>query len=381
MNRRFFLALLGATALLNLALYGPQTGANRLQLPEARASVRFLAFGDMGTGDREQYALARQMTAWHDESGFDTVLLLGDNIYPDGNPKDIPAKFEKPYAELLGRGVKFYASLGNHDVKKGRQAQINYPNFNMGGRAYYSFTKANGLVEFFALDSTNFDAAQHRWLEGALAGSTATWKLAFFHHPLYSSGRTHGSYVALRSKLEPMFVRQGVAAVFSGHDHIYERTKPQQGVQYFVAGAASGKLRRGDINQRSQFFAAGNDETNSFLALEATRDRLSFRAIDAAGNVLDSGALSPVAARPAPLSISTPLRLPPMASSERPAPSMNGDSSSGGDRIGGDAPSTERERDARKREERERRKKESEEKRAREKEEKELKKKQKDSSR
>jgi hypothetical protein len=378
MNRRFFLALLGAIALLNLALYGPQTGANHLQLPEARASVRFLAFGDMGTGDREQYALARQMTVYHDEFGFDTVLLLGDNIYPDGNPKDIPAKFEKPYAELLGRGVKFYASLGNHDVKKGRQAQINYPNFNMGGRAYYSFTKANGLVEFFALDSTNFDVAQQRWLEGALAGSTATWKLAFFHHPLYSSGRRHGSSVALRSKLEPLFVRQGVAAVFSGHDHIYERTTPQQGVQYFVAGAASGKLRRGDINQRSQFFAAGNDETNSFLALEATRDRLSFRAIDATGKTLDSGVISPVAARPAPLSISPPLRLPPMGSGERPAPSINGDSSTAGDRIGGDAPSAEREKDARKREEQERRKKEKEEKRAKEK---ELKKKQTDSLR
>ncbi|MBI1765309.1 MAG: metallophosphoesterase [Acidobacteria bacterium] len=287
--------------------------------PAQSATVRFIAFGDMGTGDADQYALAKQMTAWQTAHPFDTVLLLGDNIYPDGNPADLPAKFEKPYAELLQRGIRFQASLGNHDVKKGRAAQIGYPNFNMGGQAYYSFVKgtnADGkpLAEFFALDSNAMDAAQLNWFEGALKVSQAEWKLVFFHHPLYSSATTHGSDAALRAKLEPLFVRYGIVAAFSGHDHTYERTKPMQGVQYFVSGAGSGKLRRGDLNRKSQFFAAGNDENGSFLYVELTQAELNFQAVDVTGKVFDAGRLLPKLA-PAPaaapaLALNTPVVLP-----------------------------------------------------------------------
>ncbi len=288
-----------AIAALAFAWAGRATDQN-----QSNESVRFIAFGDMGTGDKVQYALARRMAAWHDKYRYDTVLLLGDNIYPDGDPAHLPAKFEMPYAELLRRGVRFYASLGNHDVKKGREAQINYPNFNMGGRAWYSFTKGDELVEFFALDSTNPDVAQMRWLESTLAGSKAPWKLAYFHHPIYSSGKRHGSDMKLRARLEPLFVRHGVAAVFCGHDHIYERTKLQQGVQYFVAGAGCGKLRRGDINRKSPYFAAGNDEVSNFLYGEVMRDSLRFQAVDLAGNILDAGVLMPrrVVAPPAVVS-------------------------------------------------------------------------------
>jgi predicted MPP superfamily phosphohydrolase len=236
------------------------------------------------------------MAAHHRESPFQTVLLLGDNIYPDGEMTEAPAKFERPYAELLAREVKFHAVLGNHDVRKGRDAQIYYPHFNMGGRAYYSFTRGDGLVEFFALDSTNFTATQRQWLEKGLAGSQARWKIAYFHHPIYSSGRRHGSDLRLRAELEPLLVRYGVAAAFSGHDHTYERAKLQQGVQYFVSGAGS-KLRRGGLDRRSPFFAAGTDEESCFMSVEITPDRLGFKTIDAAGRVIDQGELEPRAER------------------------------------------------------------------------------------
>lgn len=232
--------------------------------PAPAGMVRFVAIGDMGTGKRAQLAVARQMMIYHDERPYDTALMLGDNIYPRGSASDFREKFELPYAELLRRGVRFYASLGNHDVRRGREAQVNYNLFNMGGRSYYSFTKGDGLVEFFTLDSTRMDDEQLRWLADALQNSKARWKLAFFHHPLYSSGKRHGSSERLRLRLEPVLVNGGVAAVFSGHDHVYERTRPQQGVQYFVSGAA-GKLRRGNINRRSSLFAAGNDAVNSFM--------------------------------------------------------------------------------------------------------------------
>jgi predicted MPP superfamily phosphohydrolase len=256
--------------------------------------VRFLAFGDMGTGDKDQYALGKRMADWQKETQFDTVLMLGDNIYPDGDPADLPSKFERPYETLLQRNVKFYAVFGNHDIQKGREAQLRYPKFNMGGRSYYSFTKGKELVEFFGLDTTNFEETQMRWLEKSLANSTALWKLVYSHHSPYSSARKHGSDEQLRAKVEPLMVKYGVSAFFAGHDHVYERTKPQKGIQYFISGAASGKLRRGDLNRNSPFFAVGNDEVSSFLYVELTRDRLIFKAIDIAGVVFDSGMLPPI---------------------------------------------------------------------------------------
>ena len=292
MSKKASLILL-VIALIGGTFFYPVSGRQAGQQSSRSSNVvRFVAFGDMGTGDSDQRDVARQMAAFHFNHPYDTVLMLGDNIYPDGNPDDFQKKFERPYAELIRRGISFFAALGNHDVKKGREAQINYPLFHMGGRAYYSFTKGNGLAEFFALDSTSFDAAQLRWLEGALAGSKAQWKIAFFHHPIYSSGKTHGSDTKLRAQIEPLFVKYGVAAVLSGHDHIYERIKPQQGVQYFVCGIG-GKLRSGNLDKKSSLTAAGNDEVNGFMSVEVTPERLAFQAIDSSGRVFDSGEIAP----------------------------------------------------------------------------------------
>src|SRR5262247_1455118 len=300
MKRRAFLGLLSATTASALA---PTASANNtlrivgggLSPATALSSdeiLRFIVFGDSGKGDTAQHELARMMAAHHWNQFYDTALMLGDNIYPDGNPEDIPAKFERPYGELLRRGVSFHAVLGNHDVKKGREAQLNYRNFNMGGRPYYSFTKGEGLVEFFALDSNRFDFLQRRWLEEALQASQAKWKIAFFHHPLYSSADRHGSDLHLRVELEPLLIKYGVDAAFSGHDHVYERTKPQQGVQYFTSGAGA-KTRRGDLKRNTPFFAAGADETSSFMSIELTQDRFSFKTINIGGRVIDSGELAP----------------------------------------------------------------------------------------
>jgi 3',5'-cyclic AMP phosphodiesterase CpdA len=256
----------------------------------AAGTFRFAVLGDMGTGKKEQFAVAEQVTRYHDQRPFDTVLMLGDNIYTSGKASDISPKFERPYAALLERRVKFYAVLGNHDVRNGRSVQINYVNFNMGGRTYYSFTKADGLIEFFALDSTNFKDDQLRWLDGALSVSRAKWKIPFFHHPLYSSGKMHGSDEKLRAKLEPLFVKYGVPVVLAGHEHFYERTKPQMGVLYITCGA-SGMLRRGNLDRRSPYFEAGNDQSNSFLYVEASKDRLRFWGVDAEGKIFDHASL------------------------------------------------------------------------------------------
>jgi Calcineurin-like phosphoesterase len=259
----------------------------------AQSRVRFPLVGDCGTGDRDQIGIAKQMFEAHRQSAFDFAVAVGDNIYPNGSARYFTKHFEQPFAPLLKERVSFHAVLGNHDVQEGRQDQCQYPLFNMGGRNYSTVKQGDGLLELFMLDSTDCDAAQIGWVEQQLKGSTARWKLAVLHHPLYSSGKKHGSDLNLRRKLEPLFVRYGVNAVFSGHDHIYERTVPQQGIHYFVTGAG-GDTRRGGVDLKSPFRAASFDEDNHFMLLEAEHNQISFQAISETGTIIDRGVILPL---------------------------------------------------------------------------------------
>lgn len=262
-------------------------------LPLKPGSVRFAVIGDMGTGDAPQYEVAQRMLEFHKEFPFTFAIMLGDNIYGGKTPADLQKKFEIPYKPLLDAGVQFYASLGNHDDTNERF----YKFFNMNGQSYYSFKKGN--VHFFALDSDYLDPKQLDWLEKELANAGTDWKICFFHHPLYSSGAFHGSSTELRTVLEPLFLKYGVQVVFSGHEHVYERIKPQKGIYYFTEGA-SGELRYGNL-RKTDLTAVGFDKDRSFLSIEISGDDLNFQAISRTGITVDSGSFHrPGAAQPAP---------------------------------------------------------------------------------
>jgi len=256
-------------------------------------TVRFAVIGDWGTDSGDTVGIARQMFSSHQQTPFNFVVAAGDNIYPNGDGKYLPTHFERPFAKLLSDRVPFHAVLGNHDVERGRQDQVQYPLFNMGGKNYYTIKQGDGLVELFMMDSTDFDAPQRAWVEQALKTSTARWKIAVLHHPLYSSGNKHGSDPILRKQLEPLLTKYNVSAVFSGHDHIYERTKPQHGIQYFVTGAG-GKTRRGGVDLRSPFREVSYDKDNHFMVIEASHQHLGFKAISEDGGLVDSGRINPV---------------------------------------------------------------------------------------
>jgi predicted MPP superfamily phosphohydrolase len=252
-------------------------------LPNIASSVKILATGDTGRGTPVQYELGRVMADFHEAFPFDTVLLTGDNLYGPEKPSDYRAKFEEPYRALLDRGVKFYATLGNHD----ETPQIHYEHFNMGGKEYYKFTK--GDISFYALNTTYLQKEQIDWLESELANDDSRWKMAFFHHPPFSSGGRHGSDSDIRAVLHPIFVKYGVDVVFTGHDHFYERIKPQDGVQYFVTGAG-GEVRRNDIKNRG-LTARGYDQDLSFMLIEVIGDAMIFKAVSRSGATVDSGAV------------------------------------------------------------------------------------------
>jgi predicted MPP superfamily phosphohydrolase len=255
-----------------------------IALPNQSGSLKFAVLGDFGTGEQPSYDLAAQMVKFHSTFPFDVVLLVGDNLYGGDRQSDYAAKFERPYKPLLDAKVKFYASLGNHDTRNQRF----YEHFNMDGKLYYSFKAPSGSVRFYALESTNMDPDQVAWIDKELKDTTDEWKIVYLHHPLYSSARRHGSDLPLRRALAPLFIRYNVSVVLQGHDHVYERVKPQDGIVYFVVGSG-GKLRTGDLSRTSVLTAKGYDADLTFMACEIIDDNMYFNAVSRTGAIVDSG--------------------------------------------------------------------------------------------
>jgi 3',5'-cyclic AMP phosphodiesterase CpdA len=157
----------------------------------------------------------------------------------------------------------------------------------MGGKRYYTFSPSPD-VSFFALDSNYLDRDQIQWLEQQLQASSAAWKIAFFHHPLYSSGAGQKSHLDLRNLLEPLLVKYNVSVVLSGQGGFYERVKPQKGIAYFVVGSG-GQLQPGSLDKSSTITAKGFDNDQAFLAVEIVGDEMFYNAISRLGRVVDSG--------------------------------------------------------------------------------------------
>jgi hypothetical protein len=265
----------------------PPAAPLALTLPNKPGTVKFGVLGDFGNGTREQYELGATMKRVHDAFPFEFIVTVGDNIYGSEQPRDFVRKFEEPYKGVLGAGVKFYASLGNHDAREQRYYKL----FNMDGRLYYTFKPPIGDVRFFALETTYLDREQIAWIEKELEGSREGWKIPYFHHPPYSSGGRHGSADEIRRVLEPLFVQHNVSVVMTGHDHFYERVKPQQGIVYFVVGSG-GQLRRGDLRDGSPLTDKGFDTDRAFLVAEIDGDEMHFNAVARTGQVIDSGVIT-----------------------------------------------------------------------------------------
>ncbi|MEL7331359.1 MAG: metallophosphoesterase [Cyanobacteria bacterium J06560_2] len=259
-------------------------------LPDVEPLFRFTALGDVGTGEGGQYEVAQAIAQHHQRSPFALALMAGDNIYPDGEIERISDVFEQPYAPLLQNGVKFRASLGNHDFRTNQgTAQVAYPGYNMDGK-YYTFTEQS--VQFFALDTnqkyhqgirfTESDwTRQLRWLRTELSQSSAQWKVVFAHHPIYSSG-SHGSDESLARALTPLFADYGVQIYINGHDHNYERTKLINGTTYITTGNGA-KLRSVEPSR----YTAHATSQLGFTAFDVYPDRIVVKAIDTSNTTYD----------------------------------------------------------------------------------------------
>ena len=245
---------------------------------------RFAVVGDVGTGGREELATAAAVARSEREGPFDGLVLLGDNVYPDGDPSRLDDTVFEPFGPVLDQGTALLPVLGNHDVQRGngprQQAALGLES------AWYA--RRFGEVLYIGLDSTRAsDPEQQAWLARTLADSTEPWKIVAMHFPPYSAGY-HGSNEATRRAFSPLFERYGVQLVLSGHDHDYQRSRTINGVTYIVSGGAA-KLRGAG---RSDFTAA-SWSTSHFVDVAVWGDRLQLRARQQDGRVFDSITLRP----------------------------------------------------------------------------------------
>ncbi|KYC36570.1 metallophosphoesterase [Scytonema hofmannii PCC 7110] len=255
--------------------------------------LRFVSVADTGTGDRGQYSVARAMTEYHSQNPYDLILLAGDNIYTNGEIEKINEVFERPYASLLQKGVKFQAVLGNHDIRTDNgYPQIKYVNFNMLGR-FYTFRRdkpgtacaKSDRIQFFALDTNNNADWKNQliWLENELSRSNAPWKIVYGHHPIYASG-VYGNNPTFIKIFTPLFQKYGVQLYINGHEHHYERTKAINGTTYLICGGGAGTRPVGHSDWTD--FAA---QKLSFAAYEVYTDRIEISGIDTDNRIFDKG--------------------------------------------------------------------------------------------
>jgi hypothetical protein len=270
-------------------------------LPPAGAPLRFAAFGDVGTGGSRQKKVAARLAAYDPQF----VVITGDVVYPKGHDDDYDDSYFKPYRDIISR-IPFFPSPGNHDYgnyrgrkKSRRRLRGHYEKIHRRPR-YYAFTV--GDARFFSLDTNQEGfavagaasiaegSAQREWLERELARSNETWKIAFFHAPVYSSGK-HGVKKAVRDSLEPLFERYGVDLALQGHDHNYERTSKIKRTVYVVTGTGGARLRGLRRKSRGAWSEFALIE-HGFLGIEIKGSSLKMEFYDEDGEVRDFAELT-----------------------------------------------------------------------------------------
>lgn len=276
--------------------------------------LRFGVMGDSGSGKAGQLRVAARMRQWHANQPWEFIAMMGDNIYENGEPKYFDSKFVDVYRDMLDQGVQFRATLGNHDVRhrEGRD-MVQEEAFGFVDRQpEYAFsagpTLPNGkrLARFICLNTNDWVAAieaQDRKRQDHLLGALreklrdaekSHWNIFYFHQPLYSFvkpgllgiiPRGHGGSEALRHLLEPE-IRGYADLVIAGHDHFYQKVKPQFGVHHLVSGAA-GKVRKGCDVSHSQV-ESGIEEFH-FMDFSVDVDSLHYQAINDRGQRIHAG--------------------------------------------------------------------------------------------
>jgi len=275
--------------------------------PAPVESLKFIVFGDWGrNGELDQTQVAAQMARSAKALPARFVISVGDNFYDTGvadiHDPQWQSSFEKVYTDPALQ-VPWHVILGNHDYYGSCAAQIAYSKtssrWQMPAR-YYQLTQridATSTADFFFLDTTpmideyqlddqmmieirNQDmAAQLDWFKGALAASTAQWKIVVGHHPIYSGGQ-HGDCPELIRNLLPILFENKIQAYFNGHDHDLQHMVTND-LNMFCTGAGS-QVRNTELMGFSRF--AKSD--SGFTTVNLSAHKMVVQMLDSTGTVL-----------------------------------------------------------------------------------------------
>src|SRR5213593_2695858 len=179
-----------------------------------------------------------------------TVFTLGDNVYPSGSLTN----YQNCYNPSWGRHkARTAPALGNHEYDTSPTAADYFTYFGATAgdptKGYYSYDLGAWHVVALNSDvSMSAGSAQEQWLRADLAAHSQRCTLAYWHHPRFSSGSTHGSMVGAQPLWQALY-DAGAEIVLSGHEHNYERFAPQtpggaldlaRGIREFVVGTGGG---------------------------------------------------------------------------------------------------------------------------------------------
>ena len=283
--RRTLILLALAVSTYSLQVLIPTTAAGD---PVITAAGDIANEGEPGTGQQQtaQLVLSIDPTA---------ALTLGDNQYQDGDLADFRASYDPTWGRFknITRPVP-----GNHDYHTdGADGYFDYfgRRAHRGNGGYYSFDL--GAWHLVAVNSgpDSISGEQLDWIRRDLRHSDATCELAYWHHPRWSSGTTHGSDEAMADLWRVLF-QQGVDVVLNGHEHNYERftllspsghRAPSTGIREFVVGTGGiGSYPFGDPIPGSQ-----KRITDVFGVLRMTlhNDAYDWAFVDTNGTVQDHG--------------------------------------------------------------------------------------------
>ena len=275
-----FFCVLAASSVF--AVQDQQIQQKLAALEKIQGKFTFIVMGDNRSGDD----IYRKLVSLAMERKPDFVVNTGDMIVAPGNKREW-AKFwemSKPIS------VPYFLTVGNHDAhpkvplsEKTYKQEVDLP----GNELYYSFVAGNSL--FIVLDSCmdnqekRIIGGQFKWLEAVLVNSTQKHKFVFLHHPLYTDlGKGHHAHDSLdkypesRDRLEALFAKCKVDAVFAGHEHYYEK-RSVDNVLYIITGGGGAPVY--DKEEYGGF--------NHFVQISVDGDKVSSEVVDVHGKVRD----------------------------------------------------------------------------------------------
>lgn len=252
-----------------------------------------LVYGDSGDGSRAQRAVGLAMWRSHQAAPFDAAFTTGDNQYLPTTANTFQRIFEVPYAELIGAGLRFYQTIGNHDLEANRLAdQLAYSRRvdalarGVGGWVLpaeshvvrqkgvkwisVNLARANGRL--------NFGEAQRAFLERELCEDTPDWKVLLTHYPFWSTG-PRGDNREMNAEVLPLLRRCPADFHFAGHEHHAEAFLPWNWMPSFIVGNAR-EVRKGRARSDRESLAFVNALGFARVTFRGDVARVTFETVD-----------------------------------------------------------------------------------------------------